>query len=153
MTKPILAKRFNVRGIEKALQDEMRELSRASTKLMEATTLTFRRVDPDFLIEEANREGDLVYSTGPADNRDGRIWMFLDKGTDVRFAIVSFDFIPKTAPDRLVPGPGAGRIIGFSQEPLPGIEARNFTLLIATLIQKDMEVQIPKSLKSVAKYA
>ena len=56
------------------------------------------------------------------------IYRYVHDGTDIRFAVLSSDFIPKTIPAYLGSFPGRGGVIRFDfQNPRPGIIARNFT--------------------------
>lgn len=66
--------------------------------------------------------------------RDKRM-VYLDQGTDIRWAVMSSDFKPKTRKRRLSSGGGSGRTIirgrGAMQSrniaPRPGVEAREFS--------------------------
>ena len=62
----------------------------------------------------------------------GRIPFFLNGGTSVRYATMTPDFVPKTSPNVLRSGPGAGGLAFVSKNvPNPGIEAREFDQSVA----------------------
>ena len=94
------------------------------------TTNTFETVDPEFLKELKQARGEISLKVGPKDDEDGLIWKFLEGGTSVRFVAMSEDFTPKTAVRRLDSVRGTGAAIRFTQEPLPGIEAREWRKVI-----------------------
>lgn len=99
-------------------------------ELLIATTETWTN-KPTFIIENRDTNRDLVNVIGPTDE-SGRIWWFLEDGTRVRYAILSADWVSKTTPGQLRPGPGSGRVIAIdTRRPQPGIKARNWSETIA----------------------
>lgn len=58
-------------------------------------------------------------------------WFWLSFGTDVRYAVMTPDFVSKTQPGRLGNRKGKGGFSHFSLVPLPGIEAREWHDIIA----------------------
>jgi hypothetical protein len=64
---------------------------------------------------------------------DDAIFGYVNDGTDVRYATMSYDFRPKTKPGSLMSGPGAGYLKYVSRDnPHDGLAARNFYgLLVA----------------------
>lgn len=62
---------------------------------------------------------------------DNQNYARLDKGTSVRYVIMSQDFIAKTQPGSLAARSGAGGVLRHTNKPQPGIKARNF---IKTLV-------------------
>ena len=62
---------------------------------------------------------------------EDKAWNMLDKGTRVRYAIMSKDFRAKTQQNFLGSRPGQGGLVFVSRKhPMPGIKARNFTHMI-----------------------
>ena len=64
----------------------------------------------------------------------------LDEGTDVRYDVMTTDFVPKTQVGQLRSFPGKG---GFAykdpKNPRPGIEARRFSILITRKHEKNLQ--------------
>lgn len=150
MARALLVPALNTIGIRAAVLRSTREVANSSRDLMDATTLTFNRVDPNFLIARAEEQGDIIYTIGPANDRDGRIWAFVNNGTDVQYAIFSDDFEPKTTPRSLVGGSGRGEIVAFSSEGrTPGIEARLFTEVIKEVIEQEWPDVVIKELRKI----
>ena len=60
---------------------------------------------------------------------DDKAFFYLDKGTDIRHAVMTRDFIPKTSPGGgFKSGPGQGGVAFVDQQiNMPGIDARNWT--------------------------
>lgn len=55
----------------------------------------------------------------------------LDKGTSVRYVIMTQDFIAKSQPGSLAARSGAGGVLRHTNKPQPGIKARNFIKTLA----------------------
>jgi len=68
----------------------------------------------------------------------GDIFFYLNDGTDIRYAKMTTDFVPKTDVNELVSEAGQG---GFSHLTFPfanpGIEARNFDQSVARQLEKE----------------
>lgn len=63
---------------------------------------------------------------------DSRIYLFVSRGTRIRYATMTGDFIAKTKVGRIASGPGRGGVAFISRaHPRPGIKARRFEEVIA----------------------
>ena len=85
-------------------------------------------------------------------------WVWLDGGTDERWAKLSRDWQSKTTPGEFASGRGRGQVLLSGRDayersglpPDPGIEARNWSVMAAEEIQREMghvvDVAISKAL-------
>lgn len=63
---------------------------------------------------------------------DDAAYNYVDKGTKVRYATMSKDWVSKTEPNVIQAFPGKGKKLFVNKKhPRPGIKARNFTKIIA----------------------
>lgn len=94
---------------------------------LEATTATWQKHSPRFFLQVNYGGGQgriLVYTNDV-------IWGYLDRGTAVRYATMSKNFIPKTTPFFLGSRPGRGYKKYVSKWiPRPGIQPRHWTIAI-----------------------
>lgn len=129
-------------------------------KDFEATTATWKDHHPVFTKELKFAGGQILLrvTTG------NEVWGYLDQGTDRRWAVMSHDFMPKTAPRQLTSYPGAGRVlyrgpaemkaagIGWAQ---PGIEAREWSKTVMDLyrgaIRRGLRDAVRKGIRSAGK--
>ena len=89
----------------------------------QATVVTWN-TKPEFVIikDGANR---IIQTTN-------EIYFYIDKGTKVRYAIMSKDFLAKSQPRVLGSRIGRGGVVFISKKhPMPGIEARQFDEVIS----------------------
>lgn len=83
-----------------------------------------------------------------------KVYRFVSKGTRVRYAIMTKDFISKTNPGMAVSGPGQGRVVFVSRKhPMPGIKAREFEIKIAMKWRPEIQKMVQKEIKKVARQA
>ncbi|MCB1677006.1 MAG: hypothetical protein KDI01_12000 [Halioglobus sp.] len=76
-------------------------------------------------------------------------WVYNALGTSLRWAVMSSDFSPKTTPNSLNASRGSGRtvirgrmaMIRKGMSPRPGIEARNWHVIIAQDVDSDFKKQ------------
>jgi hypothetical protein len=81
---------------------------------------------------------------------DDKIFEYLDKGTSVRYAIMSPDFIAKTKPGSLQSGPGRGGMVFISRKhPRPGIKARHFSDKVEQTLRREIPETLQRELKRV----
>ena len=131
------------------LAKQLIKSSLKAKEAMESTTVNFNQVSPTFLMDQALEGGHLIRVVGPADDKSGRIWVFLDQGTDIRYAVMTPDFIPKTTPNTLVTTIGAGGLSHFDfDNPRPGIEPRLWTELLAKVHGKMFQERGIKIIKT-----
>ncbi len=137
--KPILAKPFNTKGIktrvEQALVTEGKEQKQELAKTTSSWTGSRPRWKSDRIVS-----GDMigVHTYPDQSSEGGRVWVYLDEGTRIRWALMSRNWRSKTKPRQLQSGPGSGYVIvagkRFMQRhgiaPRPGIEARKWSKTI-----------------------
>lgn len=142
--KAIKAQVYDTQLIRRLERTLSQSATRAKKKL-ELTTRNFQQVLPTFLIEEYEQGHDLIMAVGPEDNKSGQIWVYLDQGTDIRYAILSSDWNSKTRPNSFSTSLGSGRVVKIDINfPQPGIEARNWTKLLALVEQEKLETATNK---------
>ena len=92
----------------------------------EQTTRTWKGEKPVFVVVKSVKGSELRLSlrvTGPEKGR--KRWWWLEKGTPVRYAVMSKDFEAKTVPGKVVSYLGKGAAVHVSKlHPRPGIKAR-----------------------------
>ena len=126
-------------------------------KDFEATTATWKDHHPVFTIERKFAGGNIKLSITTKDE----VWGYLNRGTERRWALMSHDFSPKTAPRQLTSYPGSGKVlyrgpaemraagIGYA---MPGIEAREWTKTVMDLYRdaliRDLRNAVSKGLRS-----
>ncbi len=84
------------------------------------------------------------------------LYRWIDKGTPKRWAVMSRDWRSKTKPRFIGSGPGQGRkrIVGKAamikagyKTPKPGIEARNFSLVIKRRHSKPFKKDVKEAVR------
>lgn len=73
-------------------------------------------------------------------------WGWLDEGTKVRYMHVSDDWRSKTTPNKVSSGAGRGTTTGLGR-PLPGIEERNWNIIINKKLGKRLERGFPTAVR------
>ncbi len=90
----------------------------------------------------------MVYTEDPP-------YYFLNEGTKIRYAVMSYPFIPKTKPGSFMASPGQGKVVfrgrrlGAYGLNMPGIVAREWTPMAAYEYESILQAAIDKVL---AKY-
>lgn len=116
-------------------------------KDFDATTATWKDHFPIFTIVRKFAGGNIELSITTGD----RVWGELNRGTDFKNVVLSYDFLPKTAPRQLTSYPGRGRVV--ARGPItPGIEAREWTKTVMDLyrdaVRRDLRAAVRKGIKS-----
>lgn len=125
---------------EAAIEHALDVLAEAAAQGFSATTRTWQTHHPDVFIEKSKGLREVGV--------DDQIYSYVSRGTDVRRALLSFDFIPKTQPGTIGSGAGAGSFITASKAfSFPGIEAREFDKAIEERIDREV---MPKVLEELA---
>jgi hypothetical protein len=132
-----------------ALKPILTKYAKLSVKEFEKTTETWNDVNPTF---EYELEADSVH-IGPVDDQDGQIWTYLEEGTDIRYAVMSEDFEPKTSVRVVGSTAGVGGLTHFDFEnPRPGIVAREWSEVIGEKLEpkfvKDVQSLIKRTLRT-----
>lgn len=87
--------------------------------------------------EIKGRGGDYTLRLNISPDQQAKIWGWLDQGTDVRYAIMSPDWVSKTVPGNLDSRSGSGHVIIVdTSNPQPGIQARGWSEDIAKKLAK-----------------
>lgn len=106
---------------------------------------------PKVRAEVKGRGGDYVLNVKFTPEERGQIWDWLNAGTSVRFAIMSEDFIPKTAPKLISSKAGRGGVLVIDPaHPQPGIEARGWSGMIAERAGRDLTKAMKRRLKEIS---
>jgi hypothetical protein len=96
-----------------------------------------------FLHKVGFRGGDLIVSVITDDDP----WNILNRGTSVRYNVMTRGFIAKTKPGVIGSGPGRGQFAyRDTKNPRPGIQARNFTIAIRKKHDKPFKARIARAI-------
>lgn len=124
--RPIVATSISSHTLNAHILNALRRTEKKMLKDYEKTTATWTN-KPTF-------DSKVTYAGGVAKVKvwtDDVIYGYIDRGTPVRYAKMTDDFVPKTVPGWIGSQQGAGGVWWISKKhPLPGIEARGFTVLI-----------------------
>lgn len=137
----IVPKRFNEKEILKSLRTSIEDTVEEADREFYRTYATFRH-QPDFeqSFDENSRQIEGVTETtgdGDSDNP----YPFVERGTSVRYATMTNDFVAKTQPGVLSAGSGRGEVLYVDKRrPRPGIKARNKEKIVA----QTMKSRFPK---------
>lgn len=160
--KGIKSKRLKVDAIRKEILNALRAEGVDQRKALKETVATWQGDKPKFetLIGLERGDGSATVITGPAGNTKGaQKWVFLDKGTKIRWALMSPNWKSKTAPGRFKSTRGAGRpvIVGKRAmqrrniKPRPGIKARNWSETLTRRRRRPFQRRIVKAIQRGAK--
>lgn len=142
--------------LDRAMATEMRAVAKDIQKDFESTASTFQN-KPTFSTQVEVSSSKIVIRSGTSDP----VWNYLDKGTSVRHAVMSRDWVSKTKPStgggavvNLTPGPGRGRRVFVSRRiNRPGIKARRFTTAIRGMYERSLPNRLQGVInKAAAKY-
>jgi len=139
-------------GMRNSLYEALRNVAERVSTLLRSTTDNWQGSAPDF----PRRGGFRIRTTGgnatitiiPVGNDMGiNKWVWLDRGTDKRYAMMSKDWTSKTQQGMFQSGRGAGRVVlrgreafeKFHLPPQPGIEPREWS----EMAREEMEFQMP----------
>jgi len=137
--KVIKAKALDRRELEKFPYETVKEFIETEVvPRFDSTTKDFQS-DVEFKksITDSRRKVVGYYSTS------SETYYYLTRGTRVRYAVMSADFQAKTRPGTLPSRPGRGGFVALTNNPLPGIKARNFDKIIKARTEKKF-LQIAK---------
>lgn len=133
---PILPKRkslFDIPAGHAASEKALKQLGEEAKAQFEKTVETWSD-KPDFNVKE--NSGSVQVTT------NSKIYTYLDKGTSVRYATMSPDFSPKTRARVIGSTSGRGGMIFVSRNhPKPGIEAREFSVVIQARMQSKFKAK------------
>lgn len=133
--------------LNRAIRNAHETAGRAGEIMVERTTATWDTA-PRVKAETKGRGGDYVTILKLTPEGEALIWHWLNEGTDVRYALMSPDFVAKTVPGRLDSGSGAGGVLMIDmRHPRPGIEARNWTDEIAKVMGETLVRETEKEME------
>lgn len=136
--KAIIPKR-NLPGkaeMNRAIRNAMERAGGAGEVMIDRTTATWEHT-LRVKAEVKGRGGDYTMLLKLSPEKQAQIWHWLDEGTDVRYAIMTPDFVAKTVPGSLDSRAGSGGVIIVdTSNPQPGIQARGWSPEIAKKTQE-----------------
>ena len=137
------------RLVRREIWNPIRRFARAIRREFWKTTATWNR-KPTF-------EWGASFKAGEAKAwsfTDDKIYNILNAGTSIRWAVMSQDFIPKTAPKFIGSGPGGGHVVirggamikaGIPAR--PGIEARKWDEAVKEKMAPEFEKEMQSALQ------
>ncbi len=150
--KAIVPKPFNSKGFDQQLLEAMQELIDEADEEFAKTYKDFNH-KPKFEKEVKDTGGEIVGSTltsGEPSKDNPYPWV--QRGTRVRRARMTPNFVPKTQPGVISSRSGQGGVLFVSKKlNLPGIEARNSEKEIGKIIGPRLFKKAQKALDKAAK--
>jgi len=159
--KSIKPQRLKVDAIRLELLNELRKQGTATRNELRKATATWSDA-PRFETLISLAGGDASALTGPVGSaQQVSKFVWLDKGTRIRWAVMSSDWQSKTRPGRLNSGPGSGRVVIAGRRamqsrnirPRPGIEARGWTEMVAKRRKRPYQRAMVKAMQRGARKA
>lgn len=152
----VLPGSFHPEAFERNMLRQMAILVREIGRDFEETVSTWD--DKPTWVDEVRATSEGVEGKWVTIAGDGRpatpeqIYLFVSRGTNVRYATMTNDFVPKTQPNVLVPGPGRGGLAFVSRfAPHVGIEARGWEQLIKRRRERRAQALLRKAMADGAK--
>lgn len=145
--KAIKARPMRLGNLKRSILDApLRKYAGLAAQQMERTAVNFRVVAPRFVAQtDVDDNGVFV---GPADTPSGMIWFYLDRGTLVRYAVMTPDYQPGTSPGSFATSVAQGQTAFVdTSRPLPGIEPRRWSEMIANNLGPRFQADVLKSLE------
>jgi hypothetical protein len=123
---------MNIRRVEAEIMKELAAEGRDDAEMFNKTTATWKHEKPTFRPEVGHRGSDGYVRTEARGSSKGvKKYGWLDRGTRVRWAIMSGNWRSKTRPGYITSYRGAGRVLVAGKRrmrrPRPGIKAREFS--------------------------
>jgi hypothetical protein len=120
---PAGGKLFDAQAIERAIEQELDHQADLVRQEFEKTTATWSH-KPAFMVQRSPWQRDI--------GTDDQQYFWINAGTSVRYAHMTRNFSPKTAPGIIGSMGGSGGLAFISKKhPRPGIKAREFDKAIA----------------------
>lgn len=143
--KPILPKKFKAtpeelaKAIEETIDEADKQFARTYRTWEHQPTF-----EKEMKVSDKEIEGSVLTSgDGSSDNP----YPFVEKGTRVRYARMSQDFVSKTQPGLISSRRGRGGAIRVDKsKPLPGIEARGWEERIAKIQKLRLKTRLNKAM-------
>lgn len=159
--KAIKPKLLQVPAILKAVEKEARAEGVDLANELKKTTASWEGDKPDFNPVVKVGGNDLLVQVAPTGNQKGvDKWNFLDKGTSIRWALMSSDWKSKTSPGKLAASGGSGRVVIAGRSamqkrniaPRPGIKARGWSKTVVRQNQRRFPNRIGAAIRKVKKF-
>lgn len=147
--KPIASGTLDMRKLDKAFRDAVHDQGKLFKKELAKTVETWQGDVPTFNINEVQSGDGISVEVVPVGSQEAvNKWIYLDRGTSIRWAVMSPDWKSKTTPNMFQSGAGRGSVLirgrgamtSHGIAPRPGIDARNWTLMV----QNSYETKFPK---------
>ncbi len=147
--KAVKPKQLSVASVRGNILNALLSERRHAIELLNQTITTFTN-PPAMVGDISYKGGDVAMIAGPSGNDEAvKNWHRLDKGTSVRYAVMSRDWQSKTARGRLQSGRGAGRVVARGRRavpnPMPGIQARGWTPMINKMMKRGFQRKIQRA--------
>jgi len=156
---PVGNPKFDLEGIKSRLRTALRDEGTEMKVLMQKTTKTWKH-KPTFAKDVIYTEGQIGVTVGPnLSTLPGMVWMFLDGGTKIRWAVMSGDWQSKTKSNWLNSRRGRGRAVIWGRRAMqkrgiaarPGIKARHWSEAIHKLRAAKFEAQLKREFDLIAR--
>lgn len=150
--KVIKPKKFNGKAITDELVAGAQDIAKAVESDLRDITASWRH-QPTFKVDVQSTPNKITIDA----STDDKVFIYLDKGTKVRHALMSRDWQSKTRPKsggatRLTSGPGAGKVLVVSRRiNRPGIKPRGFVNAVLKSQQRDLTARMEKHLAAGVK--
>lgn len=155
--EPLKTPRLNVEALDAQVRHEMIYTGTQMKMYLNQTTSTWKGPKPTFNLLMPKEQARIMLTVYPAGNALGvKKWRWLDEGTRVRRALMSRDWISKTAPAGSKLGSfqsfgGRGKVVFVSRKiRRPGIKARNWSKALAKYYEKAFPDRINNAVRSWA---
>lgn len=133
-------KLFDMSAGRRAKEDALSELGDEAQALFEKTVETWDD-KPEFTVKTLKNAVSVSTSS--------KIYSYIDKGTSVRYATMTPDFSPKTRVRVIASARGRGGVVRVDKRhPKPGIEAREFSVIIQERMQKKFPSRMQQAMKA-----
>lgn len=154
LVKQIKAKRFSLKGARQQFDNAIRRRATKVKNDYQKTTASWTGAKPSFVISRSvsARAGELglLVGVGGGSDEGANKFLWLDEGTDVRFATMTRGFIAKTSPGMIGSRAGRGGVAYINPDkPMPGIEARRFTETIEKLHRRAFKRDMERALREI----
>jgi hypothetical protein len=150
----VLPRKPNFRDYINEIEDALDDILDFADEQFEKTYSTWKRQhQPDF--DRETKAGSRRVSgklTTSGDGSRDNPYPFVTRGTRVRYATMTPDFQAKTTPRVIGSGPGRGGLLYVNKNrPRPGIEAREFEIVIQGQVDKKVPGIADKLIRKIAK--
>jgi hypothetical protein len=135
----------HVKGVQQAHENLVRPWERSEDKPKFDTVVVLTTGEIIGMVEMSAQE---------AEQASLSVWQLLDRGTRIRYMMVSDDWVSKTWPGRTTSGAGSGHTTGLDlEDPRGGIEERKFGENIAKEHQTSAKSHVEQGYKKGFKKA